>query len=187
MRAAFRRIRRRVPISVCHALGYPRDVRAVARRTNDRCSHGRGNGQRLRRPYSRALRHSPYCIRHVRAAYWQRRYDVQRICRYCIGHGGLFGVPTWVSVPISAVIVWLLVVKGSYKSVEKIFLADFPRVRDVHRCCIFGWSQLGAMLPMLPWCRRFLRTCISFRFVISMIGTTIAPWMMFFCTKQRCR
>ena len=46
------------------------DVRAIARRANDRCSHGRGNGQRLRRPYSRALRHSPYRVRHVRAAYW---------------------------------------------------------------------------------------------------------------------
>lgn len=30
---------------VCDALGYPRDVRAVARCANDRCSHGRGNGK----------------------------------------------------------------------------------------------------------------------------------------------
>src|SRR5512143_544926 len=35
----------------------------------------------------------------------------------------LFNVPRYVSVPICAVLVWLLVVKGTYKSVEKIFLA----------------------------------------------------------------
>src|SRR3954468_471703 len=34
----------------------------------------------------------------------------------------LFNVPKWVSVPIAAVIVWLIIVKGNYKNVEKIFL-----------------------------------------------------------------
>src|SRR5215475_6903189 len=35
----------------------------------------------------------------------------------------LFGVSKYYSVPICAVIVWLIIVKGQYKSVEKIFLA----------------------------------------------------------------
>ena len=35
----------------------------------------------------------------------------------------LFGVPKYISVPICAVIVWLIAVKGQYKSVEKVFLA----------------------------------------------------------------
>jgi Mn2+/Fe2+ NRAMP family transporter len=35
----------------------------------------------------------------------------------------LFGVSKYYSVPICAVIVWLIVVKGQYKSVEKVFLA----------------------------------------------------------------
>src|SRR6202051_4696486 len=35
----------------------------------------------------------------------------------------LFGVSKYISVPICAVIVWLIVVKGQYKSVEKVFLA----------------------------------------------------------------
>src|SRR6266849_7425173 len=39
------------------------------------------------------------------------------------GSMGLFGVPKYVSVPICAVIVWLIAVKGQYKSVEKVFLA----------------------------------------------------------------
>src|SRR3954453_1888175 len=34
----------------------------------------------------------------------------------------LFGVSRYFSVPICAVIVWLIVVKGQYKSVEKVFL-----------------------------------------------------------------
>src|ERR1700756_503937 len=34
----------------------------------------------------------------------------------------LFGIPRYISVPIAAVLVWFLVVKGNYKSVEKIFL-----------------------------------------------------------------
>src|ERR1700691_1664369 len=38
------------------------------------------------------------------------------------GSMGLFGVPKYISVPICAVIVWLIAVKGQYKSVEKVFL-----------------------------------------------------------------
>src|SRR5713226_2676793 len=39
-----------------------------------------------------------------------------------VGSMGLFGVSKYYSVPICAVIVWLIVVKGQYKSVEKVFL-----------------------------------------------------------------
>src|ERR1019366_7640354 len=35
----------------------------------------------------------------------------------------LFGISKYYSVPVCAVIVWLIVVKGQYKSVEKVFLA----------------------------------------------------------------
>ena len=31
----------------------------------------------------------------------------------------------------------------------------------------FWLVPTGAMLPMLPWCRRFLRTCISFRLLFQ--------------------
>ena len=34
----------------------------------------------------------------------------------------IFGISKYISVPISAVLVWLLIVKGSYKVVEKVFL-----------------------------------------------------------------
>src|SRR6266852_3501749 len=38
------------------------------------------------------------------------------------GSLGLFGLSKYVTVPICAVIVWLIVVKGQYKTVEKVFL-----------------------------------------------------------------
>src|SRR3954451_1686253 len=34
----------------------------------------------------------------------------------------LFGVSKWISVPGAAVVVWLIIVKGNYKTVEKVFL-----------------------------------------------------------------
>src|SRR5438270_13221004 len=35
---------------------------------------------------------------------------------------GLFGISKFTSVPLAAVVVWLIIVKGTYKSVEKVFL-----------------------------------------------------------------
>ena len=96
---------------------------------------------------------------------------------------GLFGVPTWVSVPISAVIVWLLVVKGSYKSVEKIFLAiSLVFVTYIVAAFLAGpnWGDVAhaTVVPQIPANVHFVSL------VISMIGTTIAPWMMFFAQSN---
>ena len=91
----------------------------------------------------------------------------------------LFHVPTWVSVPCAAVVVWLLVVKGSYKSVEKIFLAvSLVFVTYVVAAFLVGpdWGQVAhdTVVPQVPADPSFISL------VIAMIGTTIAPWMMFF-------
>lgn len=96
---------------------------------------------------------------------------------------GLFDVPTWVSVPISAVIVWLLVVKGSYKSVEKIFLAiSLVFVTYIVAAFLAGpnWGDVAhaTVVPQIPANVHFVSL------VISMIGTTIAPWMMFFAQSN---
>src|SRR6185295_17396530 len=34
----------------------------------------------------------------------------------------LFGIPRFLSVPLAAILIWFLIVKGSYKRVEKVFL-----------------------------------------------------------------
>ena len=67
----------------------------------------------------------------------------------------LFHVPTWVSVPCAALVVWLLVVKGSYKSVEKIFLAvSLVFVTYVVAAFLVGpdWGQVAhdTVVPHVP-------------------------------------
>ena len=79
---------------------------------------------------------------------------------------GLFGVPTWVSVPISAVIVWLLVVKGSYKSVEKIFLAiSLVFVTYIVAAFLAGpnWGNVAhaTVVPQIPANVHFVSLVIS--------------------------
>jgi Mn2+/Fe2+ NRAMP family transporter len=85
----------------------------------------------------------------------------------------------FISVPLSALLVWLLVVKGTYRSVEKIFLF----------ACLFyvtyivsgflarpDWGAIGTSLvrPRLDFSTGALGM------VIGLVGTTIAPWMQFY-------
>lgn len=91
----------------------------------------------------------------------------------------LFGIPRLASVPVAALVVWLLVVKGSYKSVEKIFLAvSLVFVTYVVAAFLAGpnWGDVAqaTVIPQVPADTYFVSL------VIAMIGTTIAPWMMFF-------
>lgn len=91
----------------------------------------------------------------------------------------LFGIPRMASVPVAALIVWLLVVKGSYKSVEKVFLAvSLVFVTYVVAAFLAGpnWGDVAyaTVVPQVPADPHFVAL------VIAMIGTTIAPWMMFF-------
>jgi len=91
----------------------------------------------------------------------------------------IFGVSKYISVPAGAFFVWWLVVKGNYKSVEKVFLV----------ACIFylsyivsgflvhpDWSVIGkaAVIPNLNFNTEMLVMAIG------IIGTTIAPWMQFY-------
>ncbi|MDE3087776.1 MAG: Nramp family divalent metal transporter, partial [Chloroflexota bacterium] len=91
----------------------------------------------------------------------------------------IFGVSKYVSVPLVAFGVWLLIVKGSYKSVERIFL--------VASALYLAYVASG-LLVNPPW-GQVLRASVtpSFRFeagyvtmFITVIGTTIAPWMQFY-------
>lgn len=91
----------------------------------------------------------------------------------------LFGIPRFASIPVAALVVWLLVVKGSYKSVEKVFLAvSLVFVTYVVAAFLAGpnWGDVAyaTVVPQVPADPHFVSL------VIAMIGTTIAPWMMFF-------
>lgn len=91
----------------------------------------------------------------------------------------IFGVSKYISVPFGAFFVWWLVVKGNYKSVEKVFLV----------ACLFyvsyiisgfmgkpDWGQIGKALitPTMRPDPAFLTMAVG------IIGTTIAPWMQFY-------
>lgn len=91
----------------------------------------------------------------------------------------IFGVSKYLSVPIGAFAVWLLVVKGTYRVVERIFLIA---------CTVYFTYAVSAYLVHPPWGQIILDTVKpSFDFqasylmmLIGVVGTTIAPWMQFY-------
>jgi len=91
----------------------------------------------------------------------------------------LFGVSKYISVPIAAIVVWALVVRGSYRNVEKVFLA---------LSSVFLAYVLAAFLAKPDWGEvlhatvvpQFVATPQFVLLVVATVGTTIAPWMQFF-------
>ena len=91
----------------------------------------------------------------------------------------IFGVSKYISVPMSAIFVWWLVVKGTYKTVEKVFLFACLFYLSYIVSGFMGkpdWSAIGSafVTPTVSFDPRFLTM------VIGIIGTTIAPWMQFY-------
>ena len=91
----------------------------------------------------------------------------------------IFGVSKYISVPFGAFLVWWMVVKGNYKSIEKVFLT----------ACVFylsyiisgflvhpDWSAIktATFTPTLKFDTGMLTMAIG------IVGTTIAPWMQFY-------
>src|SRR5580658_90020 len=95
---------------------------------------------------------------------------------------GLFGFSKFVTVPVCAVIVWLIVVKGQYKSVEKVFLAaSFFYVTYILAGVLAKPSWLQASIATIkPPAMHDLRSQTYLFGVIAVVGTTIAPWMQFY-------
>jgi Mn2+/Fe2+ NRAMP family transporter len=94
----------------------------------------------------------------------------------------LFHVSRFISVPIAAAVVWLLVVKGSYKSVEKVFLAaSFFYFAYIIAGVLAGPSWREAFVATFkPPHRHAFHDATYLYMVIGVIGTTIAPWMQFY-------
>lgn len=91
----------------------------------------------------------------------------------------MFGVSKYVSVPVAAVAVWVLIAGGSYKRVQKVFLV---------LSLVFITYIVAAVMAQPDWEAALSATVVPtldgqpayLALVIAMIGTTIAPWMMFF-------
>jgi Mn2+/Fe2+ NRAMP family transporter len=97
-------------------------------------------------------------------------------------HGHTFFIPKFISVPIAAVLVWLLVTRGNYKSVEKIFLtASFFYICYIIAGFLAGpdWAQALRATVVPPGRHELLRKDYIYQ-LIATIGTTIAPWMQFY-------
>jgi Mn2+/Fe2+ NRAMP family transporter len=94
----------------------------------------------------------------------------------------LFHVSKFISVPICAALVWLLAVRGDYKSVEKVFLfASMIYFSYIIAGVLAhpGWHAAIAATVKLPK-MSVLRDSSYVFMVVSVIGTTIAPWMQFY-------
>ena len=91
----------------------------------------------------------------------------------------IFRIPKYFSVPLSAVFVWLLVVKGTYRSVEKIFL---------YACLFYVTYIVAGFLAKPDWgaigesliAPSFKLSTESLGMMVGLVGTTIAPWMQFY-------
>jgi len=94
----------------------------------------------------------------------------------------LFHVSKYISVPVCSVLVWLLVVRGDYKRVEKIFLVASMFYFTYIIAGVLahpGWRIAAAATVRLP-ASSVLHNGAYVFMVISVIGTTIAPWMQFY-------
>jgi len=91
----------------------------------------------------------------------------------------IFGVNKYIAVPIAALAVWILVLRGTYRQVEAIFLV----------ACTFYLSYFfSALLSRPDWVKAAEATLvpyISFEpsyllTLTALVGTTIAPWQFFY-------
>lgn len=91
----------------------------------------------------------------------------------------LFGVTRYISVPLAAAAVWFLIVKGTYATVEKIFL---------FACALYVCYIISGVLVKPDWkeaaiysVRPVLMLDAGYlQMLIGMVGTSVAPWMQFY-------
>jgi Mn2+/Fe2+ NRAMP family transporter len=91
----------------------------------------------------------------------------------------IFGVSKYVSVPIAAILVWILVLKGSYRQVEVVFLVA---------CGFYLTYLFSALLSRPDWLLAARMTVIPsihldtgyLITLTALVGTTIAPWQFFY-------
>jgi Mn2+/Fe2+ NRAMP family transporter len=91
----------------------------------------------------------------------------------------IFGVPFYISVPVAATLIWFIILKGSYKRVEKIFLlVSLVYVAYIVSAVLakpnWGHVARGALIPSGQLNASYIVM------VITIIGTTIAPWGQFY-------
>jgi Mn2+/Fe2+ NRAMP family transporter len=91
----------------------------------------------------------------------------------------IFGVSKYIAVPIAALIVWVLVLKGSYRQVETIFMIACAFYLTYLFSALFArpdWLLAARMtvVPNIQFDTGYLVT------LVALVGTTIAPWQFFY-------
>jgi len=91
----------------------------------------------------------------------------------------IIGVSKYIVVPIAAVVIWLVLYKGSFKTTQKIFLifSAFYIVYIINGFILqpdFGKALTDMITPSLEFSYPFFFT------MIALIGTTLTPWGQFF-------
>jgi len=94
----------------------------------------------------------------------------------------LFHINKYISVPVSALVVWVLVVKGDYKSVEKVFLVgSVIYITYIFAGVLSGPNWHLALVETVKLPRREVWHDRNYVYMtIALIGTTISPWMQFY-------
>ena len=94
--------------------------------------------------------------------------------------GEIFGISKYISVPVSSIFVWLLVLKGDYKIVERVFLIG---------CTVYisyiisgfiispDWSNIASSI-LIPNISSIKKDDLPI--IVGLIGTSITPWMQFY-------
>lgn len=95
------------------------------------------------------------------------------------GSMNVFGISKYISVPMTAIGVWILVTKGNYKLAERIFLLFSVCLLSYIISALLAkpnWQEIGHAVihPDIPMTKDYLTM------VLGIIGTTIAPWMQFY-------
>lgn len=95
------------------------------------------------------------------------------------GSMDIFGINKYISVPLAAIAVWILVVKGNYKVAERIFLLfSFCLLSYIVSALLAkpDWAKIGSAIvkPTMHFSHGYLSM------VLGIVGTTIAPWMQFY-------
>ncbi|MCM8595603.1 Nramp family divalent metal transporter [Accumulibacter sp.] len=95
----------------------------------------------------------------------------------------LFGVNRYVAVPVSAVLLWVLITRGSYNRVEKIFLVLTLAFLSYIAAAFLGkpdWHEVldGVIVPTIKTDPEYLTM------LIALIGTTITPYMQLYVTSS---
>ena len=93
--------------------------------------------------------------------------------------GEIFGISKYVFVPIGALAVWLLVVKGTFRSIERIFLAAsalYIAYLVSGALAHPNWGEVAraTVTPSFSWHADYVIM------LVGVVGTTIAPWMQFY-------